>query len=397
MNPIVIIGSSAAAISACNTLLRIDPSSSIICITQEAELPYNKCFLADYLAGTKEEPALFLLRPEIQEKIDIRFSCKVLTIDTENKILHTESQHVNDTIAYHKLLIATGSSPYVPLAWQKDRYANLYTFHTLADTHAILSAVQSHDRTPRVVIIGAGLSGIECADALRNYSAHISVIDQSSHILSNLLTHEMAHYIQHAAEQQGISFYVDSRVEHITGNDDMAHCVTMQGGESILADIIIIATGLRANKELAEQAGIQIESDGIWVDDHLQTSKPDIYAAGDVVTITDTVSGKRVRSTLWPDAMQQGMIAAHTMLGKNMAYAGACVMTGSLFFGYKCGVAGYDPKTFNPSEWIVDKSSNHYYAYRIIDGRLKGFMLLGEQIPLGTCRQALKTGDLFSI
>jgi NADH oxidase (H2O2-forming) len=397
MNPIIIIGSSAAAISACNTLLRLDPSSSIICITQEAELPYNKCFLADYLAGTKEESALFLLRPEIRAKIDMRFSCKVLAIDAENKILHTESPHANDTVAYHKLLIATGSSPYIPSAWQKNRYANVYTFHTLADTQAILSAVQSYDRTPRVVIIGAGLSGIECADALRNYPAHITVIDQSSHILSNLLTSEMASYIQHAAEKQGVSFYLGARVENIVGSDNQANYVTMQDGQSIFADMVIIATGLRANKELAEQAGIRIEGDGIWVDDHLQTSKPDVYAAGDVITITDTVSSKRVRSTLWPDAMQQGMIVAHAMLGKSMAYAGACIMTGSVFFGYKCGVAGYDPKTFNSSEWIVDKGSSHYYAYRIVDGVLKGFMLLGEQIPLGTCRQALKAGAPFSI
>ncbi len=381
----VIIGASAAGITAALKIRALDDKAIIMVITKESTLPYNKCFLADLVSGTKEEQALFL-RPEIffQEKcIDLVFQTIIVSIDVKTKQVMDKD---GSFFPYDVLLIATGGEPFVPDEHKNDiKGDGIFVFHTLENVQSLLSYC-SHNTVKSAVVIGAGLSGLECADALRErYKMKVTIVDRASSMLYNQISHEAACYLEKKAKAAGICFLPEKTVQQVYRNAKNIEII-FSDNEKMQTDMVIYATGTQWNKGLPQSAGIICVPQGIKVNEYLQTSVPDIYAAGDCIAIQDLLTGMIMRSCMWSDAMQQGAIAADNMVGKIRAYQGAAVVISSSFFGLKCAITGGFKELAKKDTTLVFHENNEFYHHIIGDDNKKvtGFLLLGntQQVPL---------------
>lgn len=317
----IIIGSSAAGVSAINQLARLDPTASILCITASNKVPYNTCFLVDILAGKKtvNEISLAIMSQNIQWKL----STKVISIDQSKKSIITSD---NSEILYQKLLIATGVRPYLPPI-AGITTPGVFTFHTMADVHALRAWINQRN-VRSAIIIGAGLTGIECADALHMQGIVITMIEQQAYPLYKQITAEGAHIIIERMEQEDVSYFFNSTVIRIIERHGVVARVCLADGRDIAGDMVIIAIGVQPQSELGHHAGLVMYDNYIQVDDTMQTSDASIFAAGDVAMVQNNSP-----SCIWADAAHQGTIAAHAMTGISKSYTGSLSLINSQFFG----------------------------------------------------------------
>lgn len=388
---IIILGASAAGISALHTLRRLSPESSLLCISRERELPYNKCFLADYFSGIKPEEQLRISPLNDEFKHQFLLGQGVTHINPEQKqiTLSDNQQHT-----YDALFLGLGSSAYIPKIAGIDAISGIFTFNTLADINGIQEYIRTQ-AVKRAIIIGAGLSGLECADSLRAHTIQTTVIEASGHILPSLISSESAEFIAERMRSDGIQLLLNNVVAEFTHAHNRITGVMLKDGSSFPADIVICATGLRGNIQLALQAGIITSSEGILVNEYMQTNIPDIFAGGDAIMVKDQITGQLTRSCMWPDAMMQGMIAAHAMAGKPRAYPGALIISCSAFFGLK--FACYGMKNRSLADQVITKQgTDFYHQYLLKDGLLMGFVLLGNTHNYARIKRALMTRELLS-
>lgn len=381
----IIIGNSAAGIAAMRTLRSLDPDAQIICFSDEFEKPYNKCFLADYIGGEKAEQGTYTLNEQqvAQLRIDMRLGKRVLHVESDNKLVMLQDESVE---SYDTLLLATGTRPMLPRIKNVDAYQNVFTFHSLKIAQKLSSFIEQ--RCPkRAVVIGAGLSGVEIADALTVHNIDVQIIERSAQPLAAHLTSGGAQVLMQAMVRAGARMHSNQTVDALEGNDQEAHVVRLSDGTVIETDLVVVTAGLRQNNELAQTAQLELDQYGLKVNEYMQTSDPYIYAAGDIISTVDLISGRRMASCTWPDAMQQGRHAANAMAGKPQAYKGAHIITSSAFFGlkfYSCGpleATGYTA--------VEHSGEQTYERYLIEDDQLKGFQLLGDGRQFAQLRRAL--------
>jgi len=382
----VVIGSAAAGISTLNTLWRLDPTASVLCISDEKEQPYNKCFLADYLSGEKPESQLFTKL--FHKNVRFLFEKRVISIDRNTKTILMSD---NASVRYGKLLLATGSSPVIPPI-PGIQGEGVFTFHTLRDTHAILAHAQRND-CAHVTIMGGGLSGLEAADALRSHNLEVTLVERNERVLNSQVDFEAANLIQERMRNQGIQVLVSTSVEKIIRTDGQVSGVQLSDGSQVTTNAIICATGLAPNSQLARDAGLRLEGNSVWVDQYQQTSDEHIYAAGDVVVVRDQLSGQLVRSCTWPDAMHQGIIAAHAMSDNRKPYPGIVMVASSAFFGVKFAACGYNSNSLKGDgiATVSCKGSPDEYCKMFVkEGVPQGFIMIGSSLPqLGALRRAV--------
>lgn len=368
----LIIGTSAAGISAANTLRNVDAEAEIICISQEAELPYNKCLLADYMLGLKNQEDVITLTPQKaqQKRIELLLNSQVMAIQPATKSVELSD---GQRISYDTLLIATGASPYKPpIAGIQAQ--GVHTFYTLQDSNTLLHQLTLQQRN--IIVIGAGLSGLECADALRSRGAQVTIIEKADQLLPRHVTKQGSCIIERAVDAHGVSLHLNAQVMEIMQQNNQVIGVKLNNGICLPADMVVVAVGVRPNSWLALRAGITLHNEGILVNDYMQTSCADIYAAGDVIMVNDMATGKLVNSCTWPDASLQGLVAAYNMAGKSKKYPGATLVTSSSFFGIKFSSCGLLQLT--ESIQRISKDGHQFYHDFFLDqGVLKGFSLVG--------------------
>ncbi len=380
----VVIGASAASIAFMNKIARLDSLAQITCISQEKELPYNKCFLADYCAGSKQEQEVLLNTTYLANRVTWLLDTRVIRLDVQNKAVITATDL---QITFDTLFLGMGSSPFIPHC-VKDT-STIYTFHTLKDTNNLLSAVQTQ-KIKNAIIIGAGLSGIECADALHKNGVKVTIIEQKEFILPSILDQESALFLQNHMAAQGITIVTNQSVSCV---DPQGKWIALEKDVRLGADLIVLTTGLRPNSALAKEAGIAIDDNGgVIVDAHLQTSVEGVYAGGDLIAITNTLTGQTNLSCTWPDAMMQGMCAAQAAFGgAGQPYKGAPIIVNSAFFGLNFAQAGHK----QPGLGQVNRhkeGSDFYQSYILENDQLKGFLVLGNTHDYAQLRRLILTG-----
>ncbi len=385
----IIIGTSAAGVGCAQKLRQLNPDAQVMLISDEKEMPYNKCFLADYLSEEKTIDQVYTLTPKLveQKKFDLVLGVRVEQINAQAKTVVCNN---GKTYAYDALFIGTGASPFIPTLFKRPDVTGIFTFHGLADTQALLDCVASME-VRKAVIIGAGLSGLECADALSVHGVRVSIIERNTQVLANQIDDQGAAYIHELLRIHKIDWYPEESVQELIITDNQIEGVILSSGITLHADLIVVATGQRPNIQLAQQAGIELEHGGIKVNEFMQTSISDMYAGGDVACVYDQISGGNVQSCLWPDAMLQGMIAACAMSGEPKPYPGAIVMTSSAFFGAKFASCG---PVAHPEQHLVFKrftSQLGYRAYLLEGDILRGFVLIGDTSKLALLKRALLT------
>lgn len=372
------IGASAASMGALHKLRQLDPQAHITLFCQEKELPYNKCLLADFLAGITTHDKLSIYRAG--GNVTLALDTQIVAIDPDKKTITTASGVTHE---YDALFLGMGSSPWIPPI-QGSNAHGVFTFHTLADALSIQDYIKSNG-CKKAVICGAGLSGLEAADALKAHGLHVTVVERNTQVLSNLLSAQAAEFLHNHIREFGINLVLNTYVSSIENSDKKVTGVTLSDNRHLPADIVIMATGLRPNIQLCQDAGIEIGLHGVKVDQFMRTNKPDIYAAGDLIEVKDILTGTVIRSCMWPDAMQQGIHAATAMAGQSKPYSWPAIIVSSAFFGLKFAQGGVllDPQ-------IATKQA-FFHAISQKEGVLQGFQVLGTRHDLGLLRRFILT------
>lgn len=388
----IIIGTSAAGIGAAQKLRQLDRDAEIICISDEKEMPYNKCFLADYAAGRKSLEAVFTKNNDFFEKnsIQLLLNTRVTKIEPEKKNIILDD---GSSLTYTTLFLGIGKkSPH--LFKEQHEVQGIFTFHALNSLLLLEKYIVQH-AVKDVIIIGAGLSGIECADALQKYGVKIHIVDLSKHVLAAQADEQGALFLQAMMRKAAVSLHLQKTVQNVLHEHGSVVGVELSDGTFVAAQMIIIAAGARINTTLARDAGIVVDekTKAIITNEYLQTNYDDIYAGGDAILVYDHLLKKQVPNCLWPDAMLQGSIAAANMAGHKKSYSGTVVLAHSAFFGVQFATCGYFVRPSPEYETITRQGTDFYHTYVLLENRLQGFFMIGNSFSLSSLKRAILTQE----
>ena len=399
----VIIGASAAGASAAEDIRRLDPAAEITLITEENYLPYSRCLLSRYVDGRLPEAGMYFKTRRFFEDCAIQglVDTRVVAVDrARHRVRCADGREV----AYDRLLLATGSKPAFPKVPGLD-LRNVFAFHGMDDAKGILAAAQG---ATQAVVVGAGFAGLEAAYALARIGKKVTVIERCAQILPNQLDEPGARIIQADLEKTGVSLVFNESVTSLAGHDTV-ESVTIGDGSHLQCELCVVATGMRPSKQLAADAGLKADR-GILVDEHMQTSDPDIFAAGDAIEIDDVSSGKRVCSATWFNAVLQGRFAAYNMVGRPRKYSGGVGIQNAVQFHHvpaiSFGQTLIDAEDDSDFEVISTTRGNVYKKLVLKENRLCGMVFVGDiaksgfyaalirhQVDLSTCRDRLLDSD----
>ncbi|MBN1106291.1 MAG: NAD(P)/FAD-dependent oxidoreductase, partial [Deltaproteobacteria bacterium] len=266
---------------------------------------------------------------------------------------------------YDVLLVAAGSHSFVPPIKGSDR-KGVFALRSLEDARDIAAWAKGLED---VILIGGGLLGLEAGNALRKLGKKVTVVEFFPRLLPRQLDVDGAKRLQAIMEGMGFSFRLGAKTEEITGKDHVEQ-VRLEGGETLSAKMVIISAGVRPNLEIAEALGLEKDK-GIKVNEHLQTNKPDIYAAGDVAEFQGIPYG------IWPAAMEQGKVAGITMAGGDAVYGGTTMANTLKVVGIDLASAG-NIDADNEMESRVFQDDKVYKKIVMDDNRIVGCIMLGD-------------------
>jgi len=314
MAGMVIIGAGHAAGQAAASLRQEKYTGPITIIGDEAHLPYQRPPLSKaYLSGSQEVDRVYLRAEKFyQEKeIDLKLSTRATAIDPDAKAVELED---GSKIDYDKLLISTGSRPRL-LSIPGSDLGGIHYLRTIDDVDGIRADM--HEGA-NLVIVGGGYIGLEVAAVGIEQGLNVHVLEMEDRILQRVTTPTMSKYYDQLHKGRGVQIHTNTGVTGFSGDAKVQK--VMCGDTEFAADMVIVGIGIVPNIELAEAAGI-ICDNGIVVDDHCQTSNPDIYAAGDCTNHPNALLDRRLRLESVPNAMDQARTSASNMLGGDKSYA----------------------------------------------------------------------------
>ena len=307
----VILGSGAAGHMAAETLRNEGYTGTVTMISADRDLPFDKPNLSkDYLAGNAPEEWIPLRDAAFyaEKNIDVRLDTRVAAIDVPNRSIRTEG---GESILYDRLLIATGADPFVPPIPGAD-LPQVHVLRTFRDSRAIIDAASV---AKHAVVIGAGFIGLEVAASLITRGLQVDVVAPDDVPLGRVLGSDLGAFVRKIHEEKGVRFHLGGTVSAIENER-----VLLADGTVVDCDLVVIGTGVKPATALAAAAGILVDN-GIVVDQFLQSSAPDVYAAGDLARWRDERSHEMRRVEHWAVAQRLGQVAARNMLGKKEPYA----------------------------------------------------------------------------
>ncbi len=313
MSNYVMIGSSIAGMSAAEAIREREASASITMIAEEPHAFYSRPGLAYLLRGDVPEKQLLARTPDDLRKLRldfIRARAEQVRIDQRQVLL---SDHKR--LAYDRLLIATGSLA-VPPDFPGADLQGIVKLDNLDDARHILKVAR---RNKTAIVIGGGITALELVEGLRSRGMKVHYLLRGDRYWSNVLDEAESHIVEARLRAEGVIIHQHTQLRQALGKRGQLIGVETQSGERIECDVLAIAIGVRARTELAHSAGLKIDR-GILVDEFLQTSAKDVFAAGDVAQVYDPRSGRTVLDTLWSTALMQGRMAGLNMTGANVPY-----------------------------------------------------------------------------
>jgi NADPH-dependent 2,4-dienoyl-CoA reductase/sulfur reductase-like enzyme/nitrite reductase/ring-hydroxylating ferredoxin subunit len=303
---IVIVGAGAAGHAAAEALRRAGYRGRLTMIGADPAPPVDRPNLSkDYLAGNAPEEWIPLRPAEFfaEHDIELMLEARVRSLDTKRReVVLVDGR--NQT--YDKLLLATGAEP-IKLNLPGGDLPHVHYLRTLADSRAIIASAA---KARRAVVVGASFIGLEVAASLRARKLEVHVVAPDAVPLGKVMGPELGAFIRKVHEEHGVSFHLGTKPASID-----AEAVTLEDGAKVAADLVVIGVGVKPNVELAEKAGLKLDR-GVSVNEFLETSAPDVFAAGDIARWPDPHSGEPLRVEHWVVAQRQGQTAARNMLGE---------------------------------------------------------------------------------
>lgn len=362
----VIIGNAAAAIGTVEGIRSIDQQGEIVLISSEPHFTYGRPLISYLLLGKTAEDKMNYRPYDFYETnhVTAMLGRTVVKIDHDAKQVVLENA---ETVSYDKLAICTGSRPFVPPMEGLDTVQAQSSFMTLDDAHHLASLL-GDQKDKNVLIIGAGLIGLKCAEGILHLSKSLTIIDMAPRILPNVLDEYGSSFIQKYLEGLGMKFYLSDSVAKFSAPN---HAVCKSGLE-LDFDVLVVAVGVRPNTQLAQEIGCEVNR-GILVNTHSQTTVDDVYAAGDCTVSHDISAGVDRILAILPNAYLQGEAAGINMAGGDKTFDTAFPMNASGFLGLHMITAGsYDGEAY------ITQTEDVYKKLVVRDNKLVGFILIGD-------------------
>lgn len=376
----VVLGASAAGIHGAETLRKLDKQADIILISEDTKI-YSRCILHHYMEGIRTVERLSFVDKDFIEKNNIQWmkGKKAVSVDVQGKkVILSDAQ----TVIFDKLLIATGSHSFIPPVPGIREGTNVYGFRNLDDCEQIMKQAKD-PAVKHIVVMGAGLVGVDAVSGLLKTGKSIYLIDKKSHILSMQLDAKAAGIYQDAYREKGVEQYYNVGVKEVrTDESAQISSIVLDNGTVLPCNLFIVTAGVRANIDFLEHSEIETDQYGLVIDQHGRTNIKDIYGAGDVTG----------RSPIWPAAVKEGIIAASNMAGisRNMTdfFSSKSTMN---FLGIATMSLGF-PDAPDESYQVEILSDDHGNYKKIIskDDTIYGAILQGDLSYAGILTQLIK-------
>lgn len=320
----VIIGGGPVATNAAETIRQFDGGASTITLLSD-EPPHSRMALPYWLAGQIEQEHTHTADDAYFKKLDVeaRIGARVASIDPAGKSLALTD---GSTVGFDNLLIATGSTP-AGLPVEGTDLPGVQPLWTLAHTQSVLNVAAGKTK-PRVCMIGSGFIGFIMLNAMHKRDWQLAVVERESHVLPRMLDRDGAGILESWLRERNIDVHCGTTVQRITAQGD-TKCVELADGTKLEADVVVVATGVQPNVELATACGIEAVTGaggGILVNDRMQTNVENIYAGGDVVRGPALYADGPENHAIQPTAVDHGRIAGANMAGQKVSYPGSLSM-----------------------------------------------------------------------
>ncbi|MFA7431790.1 MAG: FAD-dependent oxidoreductase [Rhodospirillaceae bacterium] len=385
----VVVGAGPAGVTTVETLRRLDPDATITLVGEEDETPYSRMAIPYFLIGKVAEDGTHLRRSPTyyaDQRID-HVRKRVSSLNTAAKRLTFED---GGTLAYDKLCIATGARPIRP-PLEGLNLPGVHTCWTLNDARAISKL--AHDGA-HVVLLGAGFIGSIVLEAMALRGVNLTVVEMGDRMVPRMMDDIAGGMLKDWCIAKGVAVVTETRIDRIAqrpeGDPEDTLEVTLSNGQKIPAHLVVISAGVRSNIEFLTGSGITTEQ-GILVDDHLRTSAPDVWAAGDVAQGRDLATGERAVHAIQPTATEHGRVAAQNMVGIDTPYQGSINMNVldtlgliSTSFGLWQGKGGDQAR-------MVDAAGHRYLRLEFEDDMLIGAQCIGMTEHVGVLRGLIQT------
>jgi NADPH-dependent 2,4-dienoyl-CoA reductase/sulfur reductase-like enzyme/ferredoxin len=380
---VIIIGNGVAGVTAADHVRRRHPKCSIRLVAEESHPLYNRMGITRLVYGRSAMQGLYLM-PEAwysDRNIEVLLNTAVRAIHPQRKELNLAD---GETLTYDRLILATGSSSFVPPlpGWGGD---GCFVLRSADDAMAVRAYAQ-RSGAQHAVVAGGGLLGLEAAYALHKLGLAVTVVERNAWLLHRQLDERGAQVLQAYLAGLGVRMRLGARLQSLGGAQDGPAMLQLEAEEALPAEILVVAAGVAPNSGLAKEAGLDVQR-GVLVDEHMATSAPDIYAAGDVAEFAGRVMG------LWPVAVEQAEIAARNALGEQLAYVEPVLSTMLKVVG--ADLVSVGEHEGQEGDEVIFEQNLVEYRYRklvIRHGQLKGAILIGWPGLVESVNKAVKSG-----
>lgn len=382
----VIIGNSAAGITAAATLRLLEEQARITVVDPDPYGAYSRCMIPDVLAGKTGLNGILFRNADFYRNLNIEvIRDRVVSAHPEN---HTVRLAGGGELDYRRMLLASGARAVKPRV-EGMNLEGVFYLRTFSDA-AGLSSLAEQSR--RGVVLGGGLVGVKGALALRRKGLpRVTVVTKSSRLLHRQLPPEASELLERELTLAGVTVIRGLNPKSIGGLGEEVHTVVLENGRELLADIVLAAKGVHPNAELLREAGALADR-GILVNDYLQTSLTDVYAAGDCIEVTDAVTGRRSPAGLWPLAVEQGRYAAYNMAGQRLKYPAPVTAMNAVQFG-ELALVSVGPVDYPGDEAYTYGPRDRLYRRLVFrDGRLVSAVFTGEVDRSGLYTWLIRSG-----
>ena len=387
----VIIGNGVAGTTAAEHIRKTDGSGKIVVVTEESTPFYYRMRLPEFISGDLDEDKLSAKKEQWYKDrgIDLKLSIRIQGADPEKKMLSTQS---GSEIPYDRLLLATGSRSFIPPVKGADK-KGVFALRTIQDAREIIAWAKN---IQKVVLIGGGLLGLEVGNALRKLGKNLTVVEFFPRLLPRQLDVAGGGRLQKIMEGMGFSFRLGAKTQEIKGEERVSG-VSLEGGELLPAEMVIVSAGVRPALELAKALNLDHDK-GVKVDERMRTNQAGIYAAGDVAEF------KGIPYGIWTAATEQGQIAGTNMAGGDALYKGTVMANTLKVVGIDLASAGnIDAENKLESKVLSDEKvykkivlENDLIAGCIMLGDTKGFAkitkMMSEKQNVAQIKDSLFSG-----
>jgi len=318
----LIIGNSAAAVGAIESIRQEDRKGEITLISDEPYSAYSRPLISYLLAGKVSEEKMFYRDKSFYKKNKVKplLGERVMSVSPSRKTVKLKS---GKKVSYTRLLIATGGKSIVPEVKGKS-LKGIFTFIAWDDAKKIEKFIEKN-AVKKATVIGGGLIGLKAAEALIERRIKVTIVELADRILSATFDKKASSIIEETLQKTHCRLITGNTVKEIKGKGGKVTDAILENGEGLATDLVVFAIGVTPNVDIVKKSGVKINR-GILVDSHMQTNLPGIYAAGDVAEGYDLLLKTRRPLPIWPNAYKQGSIAGYNMSGTVKEFRGSFAM-----------------------------------------------------------------------